>query len=243
VIGFGFGVPVPEAPDLATVPVGLDIAAVALGAVQGAVFATRMAEDRRLDIVGVAVVGIATGLGGGVVRDVLLDQLPAALSDGRLLLTAVVAALLGMLLAPAVNRIERLVVAVDAAALGLYLVVGMTKASDRGLGTIATILVGVIACTGGSVIRDVLLQMQVAIMRVGSFYALAAVAGAVAFVGLDDVWSRQAAGFAGATVTFVLRMGAVRYGWRAPRARAMEFGSLRDVGRRSRARLRDLRDR
>jgi uncharacterized membrane protein YeiH len=241
-LGLGF-VPVPEAPDLATVPVGLDIAAVALGAVQGAVFATRMAEERRLDVVGVAVVGIATGLGGGIARDLLLNQMPVALSDGRLLLTAVVAALVGMLLAPVVNRIERLVVAVDAAALGLYLVVGMSKASDRGLGTVATVLVGVIACTGGSVVRDVLLQLQVAIMRVGSFYALAAVAGAVAFVGLDDVWTRRAAGFAGASVTFVLRMGAVRYGWRAPRARAVEFESLRSVGRRSRARMRALRDR
>lgn len=234
---------VPQPPDLATVPVGLDMAAVALGAVQGAVFATRMADERRLDVIGVAVVGIGAGLGGGLARDILLSQMPAALSDGRLLMAAVVAALVGMLLAPLVNRIERLVVAVDAAALGLYLVVGMTKASDRGLGTVATIFVGVVACTGGSVVRDLLLQMQVAIMRVGSFYAIAALAGAVAFVGLDDVWSRRAAGFAGAAVTFGLRMGAVRYGWRAPRARAVEVESLRAVGHRSWQRMRDLRDR
>ena len=109
VIGLGLGsglIPcsvraVPEAPDLApSIPVGLDIAAVALGAVQGAVFATRMADERRLDVVGVAVVGIATGLGGGLARDLLIDQLPAALADGRLLLTAVAPALVGMLLAP-----------------------------------------------------------------------------------------------------------------------------------------------
>ena len=79
---------VPDPPDLATVPVGLDVAAVALGAIQGAVFATRVADERRLDIVGIAVVGIAAGLGGGIARDVLLNQLPAALSDGRLLLVA-----------------------------------------------------------------------------------------------------------------------------------------------------------
>ncbi|HEV7760614.1 MAG TPA: TRIC cation channel family protein [Acidimicrobiales bacterium] len=237
------GALVPDPPDLATVPVGLDMAAVALGAVQGAVFATRVADERRLDIVGVAVVGIAAGLGGGIARDVLLNQLPAALSDGRLLLAAVAAALGGMVLAPLVNRIERLVVAVDAAALGLYLVVGMTKASDRGLGTVATVFVGVVACTGGSVVRDVLLQLQVAIMRVGSFYALAAVAGAVTFVVLDDVWSTRAAGSAGAAVTFALRMGAVRYGWRAPRARAVEAESIRAVGRRSWQRMRELRDR
>jgi uncharacterized membrane protein YeiH len=234
---------VPSPPDLATVPLGLDIAAVAMGAVQGAVFATRMADERRLDVVGIAVVGIAAGLGGGIARDVLINQMPAALADGRLLITAVAAAMLGMLLAPQINRIERLVVAVDAAALGLYLVVGMTKASDRGLGTVATIFVGVVACTGGSVVRDVLLQLQVAIMRVGSFYALAALAGAVSFTLLDDVWTTRAAGFAGATVTFVLRMGALRYGWRAPRARVMPVDSIREVGRRSWRRMRELRDR
>jgi uncharacterized membrane protein YeiH len=119
----------------------------------------------------------------------------------------------------------------------------MTKASDRGLGTVATVFVGVVACTGGSVVRDVLLQLQVAIMRVGSFYALAAVAGAVTFVVLDDVWSSRAAGSAGAAVTFALRMGAVRYGWRAPRARVVEVESVRTVGRRSWQRMRQLRDR
>jgi uncharacterized membrane protein YeiH len=234
---------VPDPPDLASVPVGLDMAAVALGAMQGAVFATRMADERRLDVVGIAVVGIAAGLGGGLARDLLLSQMPAALADGRLLLTAVAAAMVGMLLAPLVNRIERLVVAVDAAALGMYLVVGMTKASDRGLGTVATVFVGVVACTGGSVVRDVLLQLQVAIMRVGSFYALAALAGALTFVVLDDMWTTRAAGFAGAGVTFTLRMGAVRYGWRAPRARAVEVESIRAVGRRSWRRMRELRDR
>jgi uncharacterized membrane protein YeiH len=227
----------PEIKDFATIPLGLDIAAVSLGAVQGAVFATRMAEERKLDVLAIAIVGIGTALGGGIIRDVLMNQLPAALSDGRLIIAAIVAALGGMLLAPALNRIEPLVVAVDAAALGMWVTVGCAKAVDRQLGTVAVVFIGVITCVGGSVVRDILLQTRVAIMRVGSFYAIAALFGAVTFVNLDDFSNSRTAGIAAAVVTFVTRMGAVRYGWQAPVARPVDVHRILAVGKRARAKI------
>lgn len=216
----------PTIQSLATIPVGLDIAAVALGAVQGAVFATRMAEERKIDVVGIGVVGIATALGGGIVRDVLINQRPAAITDGSLIVTAVVAAFVGMLLASLLNRLDPFVVAVDAAALGMWVVVGSAKGADADLNTVAVICVGMVTCVGGSVIRDILLQVQVALMKVGSFYALAALAGAVTFVTLDDFWSSRPAGFAAGTVTFILRMGSIRYGWKAPQARPVNVKKI-----------------
>lgn len=226
-----------EAADLPQLPVGLDMAAVALGAVQGAVFATRMAEERKIDILGIVVIGIATALGGGIVRDVLLNQLPAAMADGKLVVTSVVAALAGMLLAPLLGRIDRLVVAVDAAALGMWVVVGAAKAADANLGTVATVCIGVITCVGGSVVRDILLQTRVAIVRVGSFYAIAAVVGAVVYVTMDNWWTSLSAGITAGATTFVLRMGAVRYGWQAPQARPANVGRILAVGKKATARI------
>ncbi|HEY3140784.1 MAG TPA: TRIC cation channel family protein [Acidimicrobiales bacterium] len=219
---------------LTEIPPVLDISAVALGAVQGAVFATRMAEERRIDITGIVIIGIASGLGGGIMRDLLLNVTPVTLRNPAMLTTAITAALLGMALAPAINRIERLVVAVDAAALGMYLMVGLATATDRRLGVVPTVFVGVIACTGGSVIRDTLLQTQVAIVRVGSFYSFAAILGAVAYSLAYELSTVQVAGIAAVGVTFASRMAAVRWGWRAPRAQVLNTRALRKLARQAR---------
>ena len=66
-------------PALFVIPLWLDLTAVAIGAIQGAMFAARM-KDRRIDLLGVALIGIVVGLGGGLLRDLLINQLPAAMS-------------------------------------------------------------------------------------------------------------------------------------------------------------------
>ena len=66
----------------AQVPLWIDLAAVAFGAMQGGIFGARARDERNdFDILGVAVFALVLGLGGGVVRDVLLGQVPAALRN------------------------------------------------------------------------------------------------------------------------------------------------------------------
>ncbi|HEU5222999.1 MAG TPA: TRIC cation channel family protein [Candidatus Lumbricidophila sp.] len=204
-----------------TLPLWVDLAAVGLAAVQGAMFAARL-KERKIDLLGVALIGIIVGLGGGLVRDVLLNQLPAALASNWYLLTTSVAALAGMALLRVVAKLGPLIIALDAVALGLFAATGTAKALEYGLPTVPTILVGLITAVGGGILRDVTLSVPVAVMHVGSLYAIAATAGSgllIALVALGvDLFVAAAACV---LVTTVIRLAAVRFGWSLPEQRAL----------------------
>ena len=87
-----------------TIPLWIDLLAVGIGSMQGAAFAAQF-RDRRLDLLGVAVIGIAVGFGGGLIRDILLNQVPLALQSNWYLPVATGAALVGMLLQRLVTRL------------------------------------------------------------------------------------------------------------------------------------------
>jgi uncharacterized membrane protein YeiH len=119
----------------------------------------------------------ATGLGGAFLRDILLGDTPAALSNDWYLPTAAVAALIGMRLAHTIARLNPLWVMLDALTVGLYAAIGMTKALGVGLPLRPAMFVGVTAAVGGSALRDMLLGQPVAMLKVGTLYAVAATAG------------------------------------------------------------------
>ncbi len=108
-------------------------------AISGGLVAVR----KQLDVFGVLVLAGTTGLGGGFLRDVLIDATPpAALRDWRYLLVPLVAGLLTFVFHPAVGRLERVVNVFDAAGLGLFCVTGALKALDYGLGPVPAALLG-----------------------------------------------------------------------------------------------------
>ena len=196
----------------------LDLAGIFVFALSGGSLAVR----RGFDAVGIAALALVTGLGGGLVRDVLLGDLPPiALRDELLLGATAVAAVVVLVGHTYVERMERPVLAFDAAGLGLFCVVGTTRALDAGLGDVAAVLIGTISAVGGGVIRDVLAREVPTIFRTDSaLYAIPAMVGAVATVAvweLDLFGGPAAVALAGSV--FVLRMLAMRYGWGAPTAR------------------------
>jgi uncharacterized membrane protein YeiH len=205
------------------VPLWVDLAAVGVGAMQGGAFATR-AGDRRneFDVLGVAVFALAIGLGGGIVRDLLLGVVPASLQDDRYLVVALVAGALGMLAAEQIPRLGWWWEALDAAVVGLFVVVGCLKASQVGDVSVgATVLLGAITGVGGSVLRDVLAQRPVALVQRTTPYALVAILGAAAFVVLDQAGARRAVcGAACLLLVFLVRMLALARGWESPAPRA-----------------------
>ncbi|WP_445150447.1 trimeric intracellular cation channel family protein [Baekduia sp. Peel2402] len=203
------------------VPLWIDLAAVAVGAMQGGAFAARSHERNEFDLLGVAVFALAIGLGGGILRDVLLDVVPAALRDDRYLVTALLAGLAGMLAADHIPRLGLAWEALDAVVVGLFVVVGCLKASQSADVTAgATILLGAITGVGGSVLRDLLAQQPVALVQRTTPYALVAILGAAMFVALDEAGARSAVcGAACLAVVFVVRLVAVARGWRSPAPR------------------------
>lgn len=204
------------------IPLWADLLAVGIGAMQGALFAAQF-RDRRLDLLGVAIIGIATGFGGGILRDVLLSEVPAALDSNWYLIVATAAALIGMLLERLIARMGPLVNVLDALTIGLFGAIGTTKALSAGLPEVPSIFVGVLSAVGGSILRDLLLNLPIALMHVGSLYAIAAVAGTTSLVimltlGVPVLLAASIC----VTLTAGVRILAVVFEWSLPEQRAIE---------------------
>jgi uncharacterized membrane protein YeiH len=205
-----------------TIPLWADLSAVAIGAVQGAVYAAQF-RDRRLDLLGVAIIGIAAGLGGGLVRDVFLGQVPVALTDNWYVPAATVAALIGMLLERVFTRLATAIIILDALTIGLFCAIGASKALALGLPAIPAIFLGTISAVGGTIVRDLLLNVPIAFMHVGSLYAVAAAVGATALVVLHILGVPiLAAAIICVVVTFGIRVLAVFFNWTVPEQRRLE---------------------
>lgn len=207
---------------LFVIPLWADLTAVGLGGIQGALFASGFRGQRRLDFLGVAIIGILMGMGGGLIRDLLLGVAPATLQSDWYLVTAVLAALLGMLLAGLFQRLNRVIVGMDAVVIGLFGAFGTSKALALGLPLVPAVFVGVCSAVGGGVLRDVIMGLPVAIMHVGSLYAVAAGAGCVVLavahlVGLDIA----VAAVIGILVTAVIRILAVVFDLSLPEQRVL----------------------
>jgi uncharacterized membrane protein YeiH len=204
------------------IPLWADLLAIAVGGVQGAMFAAQF-RDRRLDLLGVALIGIAAGTGGGLFRDILLNQVPVALRLNWYLMVAVGAALLGMLLERLFQRLGPVITGLDALTIGLFCAIGTTKALTLGLPEIPSIFVGVLSAVGGSILRDLLLNLPIALMHVGSLYAIAAVAGAGTLVALVALGVPMfVAAVVCVVVTFGVRVLAVLFKWSLPEQRRLE---------------------
>lgn len=196
-------------------PVWFDLGAIFAFALTGAIAGIK----RGYDIVGVFFLALATGLGGGLIRDgVFLPQTgpPALLTDPRYIGFVAAATLAGILFSKHVKRAQRVIALIDAVGLGAYAAFGTQKALQAGLAVPAAILVGVVNAAGGGLLRDIIVREEPLVFRPGQFYVLTALAGAVAFVVLTvrlGVGASLAAGVALA-VTFVFRALTIAFNWR-----------------------------
>jgi len=199
-----------EAPVL----LALDLLGTFAFALNGALTALRVA---RLDIVGVVTLGMITALGGGVIRDVLLDSLPpATFSDWRYLAVAAAGGLIAFAFGRHLDRLNTPINLLDAAGLSLFAVTGATKALQLGLGPTQAVILGAVTGVGGGTVRDVLVRQIPTVLRTG-LYAIPALIGATAIVVVSLL------GFYGlptavgaAALCFGVRMIGVHYSLNAP---------------------------
>jgi uncharacterized membrane protein YeiH len=204
------------------IPLWADLLAVGLGGVQGALFASGFRGQRRLDLLGVAIIGIVMGMGGGLIRDLLINVTPVTLQSNWYLLTATGAALFGMLLAGLFLRLNAVIVGLDAIVIGLFGAFGTGKALALGLPPVPAIFVGVCSAVGGGILRDMIMGLPVAIMHVGSLYAVAAGVGCLVLAGANALGAPLvAASVAAIAVTAVIRLLAVIFDISLPEQRAL----------------------
>ncbi|MGA4851502.1 trimeric intracellular cation channel family protein [Streptomyces sp. G5(2025)] len=195
----------------------LDIVGIFVFAISGALLAVR----KNFDVFGIAVLAEVTALGGGLFRDLVIGAVPpAAFTDLGYFITPLFAAALVFFLHPEVERTQLAVNVFDAAGLGLFCVAGTTKAYDYGLGLTASAALGLMTAVGGGVLRDIVANEVPSLVRWDrDLYAVPAIVGAtmVALCIRFDELTAFTSGLAVVT-TFVLRLLALRYHWRAPRA-------------------------
>jgi uncharacterized membrane protein YeiH len=195
----------------------LDLAGIFVFAISGALLAVR----KNFDVFGIAVLAEVTALGGGLLRDLIIGAVPpAAFTDLGYFLMPLVATGLVFFLHPQVERIQVGVNVFDAAGLGLFCVTGTTKAYEYGLGLTASAALGLATAVGGGVLRDVLANEVPSLLRWDrDLYAVPAIVGATMIVLCIrfDVLNAATSGLAVVTA-FALRLLAMRFHWRAPRA-------------------------
>jgi uncharacterized membrane protein YeiH len=195
----------------------LDLFGVAVFAVSGALAAGR----KSMDLFGAVVIAVITAIGGGTVRDVLLDERPIFwIEDPTYLLVSVAAAAATLAYVRFLRPPRVSLLVADAFGLAVFTFIGARTAYEAGVPIPIVVLMGTITGVAGGVIRDVLCTEVPLILR-REIYATAAIAGAVVFVLLVESGIRGAiaAVFPVATV-FLLRLTALRLDLHVPRSDA-----------------------
>lgn len=196
----------------------LQLAGILAFAISGALVGVR----RNLDILGVVVVGSSTGIGGGILRDLLLGvHPPVSFVHWPNLAVAIAGSLVVFFVHPGIARIRYFEVVFDAFGLGLFSANGAAIALVTGQAPVTAILVGTITAIGGGVVRDVLVNTVPAVLT-RELYAVSAMLGAgVAVVVLMLGGHVVLASVLGGACAITLRLLSVARGWNLPRPRAV----------------------
>lgn len=195
-------------------PPYFDYSATLIWAISGALLAAR----RGFAILGLATVALVSSTGGGLLRDgVFLQQGPPVILQTPVylqlvLLALVIVALFGRRL-DRMERLDRVVILVDALGLGAYAVVGMNRAMAAGLPLLGIGMVGMVNAVGGGILRDVLLRQEIGMFQPGTLEQASALFGVVLFLGLMQATPMSQFGAAWITIlaVFAVRMLALRY--------------------------------
>ena len=191
----------------------VDLIAGGVFAISGAL----AAAEKRLDILGFVFFGTITGVGGGTLRDLLLDVPIFWISDTRYLWVCALLSALTWYLAPFLSARRRLLLWADALGLALFCVLGCAKALQTHAPEVVAVVMGVLSASFGGLLRDTILGRG-SVMLAREIYVTAALVGAATYVALDrlaPVPSSIALVLA-MLPAFTLRAGAILRGWCLP---------------------------
>ncbi|GAA3176467.1 TRIC cation channel family protein [Blastococcus jejuensis] len=208
-------VDVMAAAEALRIPAAVDLAAIVVGALTGGLLAAR----EGFAVSGVLLLAVSGGLGGGLIRDVLLGDLPpVALTNRAYLPTVAITAAVTFFFSGWLSRLTGLLVVLDAITLGFFTVIGAQKAQILGMSTPAVVFIGTLTAVGGAVIRDVLLAQRADIIQPGPYNAVAALIGATVLAVLAGPVGLDPLPVAAAVIVLVaaLRVLSVWRGWEAP---------------------------
>lgn len=147
-----------------------------------AVSGVRVAAEKKMDIFGAIVIGFATAIGGGTIRDVVLGSTPVDWLQNQLYLYVIIGAVVfGILFDRFVLKLQKALFIFDSIGLGVFTIYGLEKAMNFGLDQGFAVLLGITSATAGGVIRDMLANEVPVILR-KEIYATACLVGALVFL-------------------------------------------------------------
>ena len=189
-----------------------DVLAAIVFAVSGALVASR----KGLDVMAFMWFAVITGVGGGTVRDLILNVPVFWVQNPVYVSACLVTAVVMHFVAPLVESRYRTLLWFDAFGLALVTVAGTVKASDVGAPALVAVAMGAVTGCVGGIIRDTLGHLP-SILLAHEIYVTASVLGACTYVGLDNLGvGRLPAMVAGFLITLVVRSLAIKFGWSLP---------------------------
>lgn len=192
----------------------LELAAIFFAGVSGALAAVR----KNFDIFSVLLLAWVTGLGGGLLRDVLIGAVPpVGITSWKYVTAALLAGALVHLFHLRLDRLRRAIIVFDAGALAMFVVIGVHKGLEYGAGPLAAVFVGMLTGIGGGLVRDLLVDEAPIVLRDRELYAIPATAGAVlaAWVGETGHLNYVTGGLICFAI-FGFRLVSLRLRWQAP---------------------------
>ena len=190
----------------------LDFTGVAVFAASGALAAAR----KNLDLLGMVVIATVTAIGGGTLRDVLLGRTVFWLVQPAYLYVILGTALATVVYTRRFSPPDRALAILDALGLALFTIIGARVAEGLEHKSVVVVVMGTLTGVAGGALRDLLTGEIPLILRKGQIYATAAIAGVVAYVLLQTVVDRTAAGLAGMAIIASVRLGAIAWNWTLP---------------------------
>jgi uncharacterized membrane protein YeiH len=194
------------------IPLWLDLLAVGVGATFGGAVTNR----RGAPVVGVLVAGVVLGLGGGIMRDLILGVTPVAVENPWYVTTAAACALLGGLLARRLSAQSTVLVVLDAWALAMFVVIGAGKAMALGVSPPVGVFLGVVTGIGGGTLVDLMTGEVPEVMAQGPWYASAALLASGYFVVMWALVPRPVDEWSTILLLIAVRLASVKRGWDAP---------------------------
>lgn len=184
-------------------------------AISGGVLAVR----KQMDLLGVIVLAFLPAIGGGTLRDLLLDQPVFWLNDTVTLLLAIAGGLVAWFFYRFVSRFRALRWP-DAVGMSLFAVTGAAKAMSLGHGFLVVLIMGATTASAGGLLRDVIANEEPLVLKEGELYATCALAGSLVYFLIAVNGGGETLAFlAGMATAFVLRASAIIFGIKLPRAR------------------------
>ena len=203
------------ASESVAIPLAFELLAVVVAAATGAL----TARENKLDLVGAIGLAVLVSLGGGLIRDVILQEGNVYILRQPLALPVAVATAAAVFTLPVmVEKPDRLVAVLDIFSVGLFAVMGADKTMLYGYPAITCVMMGFFTAVGGGLLRDVCLARVPYIFQRSNLYAIAAIAGALTYIVLVqclDIWNIAAA-VIGVAVTMAVRWWSIRYNIMSP---------------------------